>query len=359
MTIKQKKTLTLLGIIALILGVGLGTIIVVTRLSTTEESVAPTAPESRPRAAEWYGGEACNATFTIDGPTSGTINICTVIIDPTGKVVDGSLMPETNKLEVITSDEVTVSGGLRSDLDTPLSLGTDVLDKDGFKDAECVSFNNLAFGNYEYSKEVINPSTGWVEPRYYDYLLPGNSLTGSNLTKYGTNAYSDGVITLTVTNPVVTLVVLNQYEPLSCNDGCSSNTDCSDGLECVGGACRNPECSAETDCTCEVIKSSCNQSCTVNSDCVEGLICSGGSCRNPSCTPETDCVCPTSTPTGTSTPTATATPTGTSTKTPTATETPTTTVSQAQLPEAGISLPTLAAFGGGLIMVLLGVLLAL
>jgi hypothetical protein len=58
-------------------------------------------------------------------------------------------------------------------------------------------------------------------------------------------------------------------------------------------------------------------------------------CKNPSCTSDTDCVC----------------------NLAAATPTPTTTI--ARLPEAGIGLPTLAAVGGGVLMVLLGILFAL
>ena len=35
----------------------------------------------------------------------------------------------------------------------------------------------------------------------------------------------------------------------------------------------------------------CDDSCTINSDCESGLVCVEGSCRNPSCTAATNCVC--------------------------------------------------------------------
>ncbi len=75
---------------------------------------------------------------------------------------------------------------------------------------------------------------------------------------------------------------------------------------------------------------------------------------------------PTSGPTATPTPTRpagapTATPTPTVPGAPTNTPTPraTATPTPVQLPEAGIGLPTLGALGGGVVMILLGVLLAL
>jgi len=392
MTVKQKKTLTLFGIIALVLAVGIGTIVVVTRLSTTEKTVAPTAPESKPKAAEWYGGEACNATFTIEGPTTGTINICTVIIDPTNQVVDGSTAPDANKVETIASNDVNLSSNLTSNLDTPLTLGDDVLLADGTDDAECVTFTDLEFGNYQYGEEVITSDGDWMDPKYYDFLLPGAGLSLANLTTYGSSAFSDGAITLNTTNPVVTLVVLNQYAPQSCNSSCSTDTDCADGLDCIGGMCRNSSCSAETDCTCDIptetptatpTGASCNNACSVNSDCAGGLICSGGACRNSSCVNEADCVCDV----------ATGTPTlpqcsdgidndgdgkidctpgnpdpgcfpdgkggGDGNCNPNDNDERDATARATQLPDAGISLPTLGALGGGVVMVLLGILLAL
>lgn len=82
---------------------------------------------------------------------------------------------------------------------------------------------------------------------------------------------------------------------------------------------------------------SCNLSCNTNADCAAGLTCSGSMCRNPGCTGETDCVCPTSVPTAR----ATATPVGPS------------------LPNAGIGAPTIMSLGGGLLLVITAILLAL
>lgn len=41
----------------------------------------------------------------------------------------------------------------------------------------------------------------------------------------------------------------------------------------------------------------CNSGCTSDTQCPQGLICSDGNCRNPSCLTESDCVCTTPTPT--------------------------------------------------------------
>jgi hypothetical protein len=39
------------------------------------------------------------------------------------------------------------------------------------------------------------------------------------------------------------------------------------------------------------VAAGCNKSCTLNTDCASGLVCIGGTCRNPSCTAQTNCTC--------------------------------------------------------------------
>lgn len=130
----------------------------------------------------------------------------------------------------------------------------------------------------------------------------------------------------------------------------------------------------------------CNQTCTQDSECSTGLTCDSGAdrCRRAACLAETDCTCPV-TPTATPTRAATATPTRaataapTGTATPTLTTTPTSTVTAGAatgtptivlpttteeepeiLPETGIlDFPGIAAFGGGLLLAIIGILLAL
>lgn len=117
----------------------------------------------------------------------------------------------------------------------------------------------------------------------------------------------------------------------------------------------------------------CWEECT--DECSGDLVCQDvdgtDRCVNESCPEEEDCECPgttpTPTPTGTVTPTptltSTPTPTSTLTPTPTATPppgtTPTPTPTPVELPEAGISLPTIGALLGGILLVALSVILAL
>jgi hypothetical protein len=85
----------------------------------------------------------------------------------------------------------------------------------------------------------------------------------------------------------------------SCNGTCTTNSDCQSGLVCINNSCRNPSCTGQTNCQCQVAvvttqappPTGCNNSCTLNTDCSDGLVCIGGACRNPSCTSQADCIC--------------------------------------------------------------------
>jgi uncharacterized repeat protein (TIGR01451 family) len=106
---------------------------------------------------------------------------------------------------------------------------------------------------------------------------------------------------------------------------------------------------------------SCNHTCTTDAECGSGLVCDPTSkaCRNNMCPTTESCTCVTATPTPTRV-AGTAAPTrAPATTTPTkeiAEATPTPTV----LPETGIlDFPGVAAFGGGLILAVVGILLAL
>lgn len=112
----------------------------------------------------------------------------------------------------------------------------------------------------------------------------------------------------------------------------------------------------------------CNQTCVSNTDCISGLTCDSesGTCRKSTCSEETDCVCPVATvaPTLTVTISPTATITGTIVLSPTeatlAALPSTEEVNPTTLPETGIlDFPGIAAFGGGLVLAVVGILLAL
>jgi hypothetical protein len=96
---------------------------------------------------------------------------------------------------------------------------------------------------------------------------------------------------------------------------------------------------------------SCGGTCGSDNNCSSGLYCNGGYCRNPNCPSDIDCVCATATPTPTSTSTATSTP-----RTYTATPTPT---GEPALPTAGTSWPTVLGASTGILLLIGSLLLIL
>lgn len=110
----------------------------------------------------------------------------------------------------------------------------------------------------------------------------------------------------------------------------------------------------------------CNHVCTTDAECSTGLTCDTTStkCRKTACSTEDSCVCPIAA-TETPAPTRAVTPTATVTRpvvnaTTTAPTAPITTTSPEVLPETGIlDIPGVTVFGGGLLLAVIGLLLAL
>lgn len=145
-----------------------------------------------------------------------------------------------------------------------------------------------------------------------------------------------------------------------CNSTCSINADCPTSLICHKedgesvGNCRNNSCLTSLLCVCSsstptptatatataTANPQCNNSCTQNTDCPNGLMCNipsgatSGNCRNTSCLSEADCLCPVATGTA-----------------PVA--------EKPELPDAGTSWPTVLGTAFGFIVILGSLLLAL
>ena len=93
----------------------------------------------------------------------------------------------------------------------------------------------------------------------------------------------------------------------------------------------------------------CGTTCSTNSDCPSSMVCYVGVCRNPSCTTDSSCLCATGTPTPSPTVTATSTPIAQVT---TSTPTP-------ELPQAGVSAPTIMGVLVSAILIVGALILAL
>ncbi len=166
-------------------------------------------------------------------------------------------------------------------------------------------------------------------------------------------------ITVTVTS-TPSGTVTTTPTPATCNESCSVDSDCNSGLFCdsESNKCRKTECSSEKDCSCPEVTPEetpeptivgCNYKCKTDDNCSSGLICDGdsGRCRKAACSDEKDCNCPK--------------PRKTDAPTREVTRTSTRTAAQPTiLKEAGIlDLPGVAVFGSGLILTVIGILLAL
>jgi hypothetical protein len=164
-------------------------------------------------------------------------------------------------------------------------------------------------------------------------------------------------VTVTGT-PTGTVTVTGTPTIAVCNESCSEDDDCADGLFCdsESNRCRKPACSDEKDCSCPVATPEptivdCNYKCNSDDNCSSGLICDSdsGRCRKPACSDEKDCSCPK------------ARKTDAPTREITTRRTTTRTAAQPTvLKEAGIlDFPGAAVFGSGLLLTIIGILLAL
>lgn len=64
MTPQNKKTITLIAIVVIAV-IGIAGVLFVSARIASERSVSPTAPESKPQAAEWVSGEMCGTRFRV------------------------------------------------------------------------------------------------------------------------------------------------------------------------------------------------------------------------------------------------------------------------------------------------------
>jgi hypothetical protein len=144
----------------------------------------------------------------------------------------------------------------------------------------------------------------------------------------------------------------------SCYETCTETPDsCPSGLECQTVdselICVDPDCPEEEDCTCsEIVTYACDSVCTTDAQCQEAdenYVCyaTTNTCRHQDFLEEEDCtetITPTDSPTAT--PTSTATATSSSTTEP-------------ELPDAGVSYPTIIGGAAGILLILISLILAL
>jgi len=153
-------------------------------------------------AIDWISVEGCDSSQ----PT-GSITVCKIITDSEGNIVDGS--------EVLGA-EFSIFNTLFT---TPLALNADLIGNDQINDAQCVVYDNLAFGTYWYEEEIY-PEEGWMVPLYNDQYITIVDSLDDLLPFNPDDGNVDGQITVSQSRLDRTLVVLNQYEALDI-EGCT------------------------------------------------------------------------------------------------------------------------------------------
>lgn len=272
-----------------------GVSVFVTTQINTTKPVAPNAPISKPKAFDYLGGGACNLAFTIDAPGLSC-----------NKVVSDTATPAKDVSTIGHSQEFIYK----------------------------IKANNT--GNTTLNNVVV---TDVLNGDHQDLL---SFVSGNNGCSYSTTSK-------TVTCTIATISASSSSE-VSFKVKVAANA--ANG-QVIKNKCKVKSGELESECSADVTISgtvACNNACTSNDQCTNGLKCLTGMCRKEACSNETDCVCPTSSVTATAT----------ATKAPTTTKTASATATPANLPDTGIlNLPGAAVFGGGLLLTVLGILLAL
>lgn len=237
----------------------------------------------------------------------------------------------------------------------PPGIGVDP--EDASKIDNSIHWTNCAAGT-SCRQGVGCIGTGTKTPDVTTNELTTVITTTTTITPSITTTVTPSITTTTTITPTDTITITPT--PVSCNESCIVDSDCVSGLYCdaTSKKCRKSECSTEISCVCptktptkEPTIVGCNKRCDEDSNCMQGLVCDKGvtnRCRRPSCMSSSDCRCEREI-------TTTRRPTEevTTTRRPVARE-------QERLVDAGIlDLPGAVTFGGGLILAIVGILLAL
>lgn len=292
---RKKIAAVVLILLVLILA---GVSVFITTQINTKKPIAPNAPVSKPKAFDYLGGGGCNVSFSVDAPGLS----CT-------KVTSNTQTPAKDIATIAHSQEFIYK----------------------------IKANNT--GNTALSNVTVTDVLNGEHQDLLSFVSGNDGCTYSSASK-------------TVTCTIATIAASSSSE-VSFKVKLAANA--ANG-QVIKNKCKVKSGGLESECSSEITVSgtvACNNACTSNDQCTNGLKCLSGMCRKEACSSETDCVCPTSS--ATTSPTATrGQATATATRTATATATP------ANLPDAGIlNLPGAAAFGGGLLLVVLGILFAL
>ncbi len=148
-------------------------------------------------------------TFPVSGTggqhDTGSLTVCKVIADD-GEVNDG--------IDYVgDSFEIDITGPNNFDetvtFETPLDLNTQVFQNGD--EAQCVEFDNLPLGSYDYSEETID-GDGWAEPLYNDQYNQNVNTLDDFYAFDEDNVNSNGGVQLTSNKPDREIIILNQRQ---------------------------------------------------------------------------------------------------------------------------------------------------
>lgn len=159
-------------------------------------------------------GDQPNPVDDDDDGDNATLQVCKVIIDSEGNIVDGSEADGEFDIHIEGPNDYSTTVSF----ETTLSLNEDLLDDNGGDDdAECFELTGLDAGKYTYDAEDISGSSDWGTELYHDYFneTPSEVSDFYELTEDGEPGdedNADGVINLGK-NKTRKLVVINTYRP--------------------------------------------------------------------------------------------------------------------------------------------------
>jgi hypothetical protein len=166
------------------------------------------------------GGKGGTATANANSkecpkPKTGDLRVCKLLVDRNGNLTEGAALSGDFSVDITGpegfNETVTFSPAL--DLNTDL-----VSDNGETNDAQCVIFEDVAVGTYEYSTESITSEYSWETPLYHDFFTK----TPDSLDDFGEftvdgseddNDDTDGVINLGK-NKTRTLAIVNTQTPV-------------------------------------------------------------------------------------------------------------------------------------------------
>jgi hypothetical protein len=365
----NKKIIAIILVLVVLL-LGGASIYVATQLST-KEAVAPTAPTSEPRADEpvYNGSTAC----TVEATASAVV--CT----PSGVITCTPDCPTACGKAASTITTCVNSCGTATTKACAATAACAVSELEGSKKAYKNETANVA-GTYTLTTEMDTVAKSQI----YVYTIELTNNSDANATGVTIKDSLKNIASITFMDAVSGCAWSATDKELTCNTTVavdetkkfSFRVKAGDGIANGDVITNKAIVTYDGGTQLDLIKDltistvvGCNNTCTTDAECSTGLTCDTTSkkCRKAACLTEDDCTCAiVTTPTATNTPTATLTATKTPTATTTlaATATPTEQVVAAAtptiLPETGIfDLPGIAAFGGGLLLAVVGILLAL